>query len=119
MIYSSKQINQLHRDFARVTDELQTLNLVGIGQAQQLENERARNFIKHGVGRRLRVLKKATEEIFRVFPPERENVLGHEDVTELQVYLHAFVINLFGVLENWTWRRIVRISGLMLAAESV
>lgn len=74
-----------------------------MNEIQGLESVGARKFLAHGVGRRLSILKRSCEAIFEIFPPERDSVLNRGEVTEVQIYLHAFVMNLFGVFDSWAW----------------
>jgi hypothetical protein len=48
------------------------------------------------------------ERIFTLFPPAQERPLSHEVLTEVQICLHAFVINLSGVFDNWAWAFVLR-----------
>lgn len=84
-------------------EELQQLMFRGVVACQDPPNDHVRRFLAHGVGRRLSILKHSIEEIFRVFPPERISPLTNEDAVSLQLYLHAFLINLAGVFDNWAW----------------
>lgn len=101
--YTEEQAAQLRHDLHRVSDDLLNLNFKGMAESEGINEGKAREYLTHGVGRRLSVLKMSTEAIFRIFPPERDRVLSHDEVTEVQIYLHAFVMNLFGVFDNWAW----------------
>jgi hypothetical protein len=67
---------------------------------QQLRNERAREFFHHGVGRRLEILKRSIDNIFRCFPVRRIEMLERADRLDVEVNLHAFLINVYGIIEN-------------------
>ncbi len=71
--------------------------------AQEATNDDVRKYLNHGVGRRLSILKRSMERIFEIFPPTREEVLSHDEITSVQMFLHAFAINLSGVFDNWAW----------------
>lgn len=103
MFYKKKQIDQFHEEFGRVTADLQALQFRGMAEAQEAENEDVRKFLNHGAGRRISILKRSMEKIFEIFPPTREEVLSRNEVTSVQMFLHAFVINLSGVFDNWAW----------------
>lgn len=103
MTYSPEQVNQLQQDFVRVTAGLQDLNFQGLSEAQQIQSDDVGKYINHGVGRRLSILKKSTERLFEIFPPDRVEVLTIDEVIFVQIFLHAFVINLSGVFDNWAW----------------
>ena len=108
MFYSPKQIAQFRQEFGRVTTDLQALMFRGMAEAQGAQCDDVRKYLNHGVGRRLSILKRSTEQIFEIFPPDREQKLTRDEVTFVQVFLHAFVINLSGVFDNWAWAFIHR-----------
>src|SRR5262249_5817486 len=87
--------------------ELLELNFTGLSQSND-QPPAVRDYLRHGVGRRLGVLKKCLERIFSLFPPAQERPLSHEVLTEVQICLHAFVINLSGVFDNWAWAFVLR-----------
>jgi len=68
--------------------------------AERLRNERAKEFMKHGVARRLSLLYRCVENIFELFPPDRIEILEHNDRLDVEVNLHAFMINVYGIIEN-------------------
>lgn len=103
MFYSPEQIDKFHQEFGRVTADLQALMFRGLAEAQETQSDDVRKYLNHGVGRRLSILKRSIEEIFEIFPPTREERLSRDQVTSVQVFLHAFVINLSGVFDNWAW----------------
>ena len=103
VFYSPEQIDKIHQDFDRVTADLQALMFRGIEEAQGAQSDDARKYLRHGVGRRLSILKRSIEDIYEIFPPTREDRLSRDEVTSVQIFLHAFVINLSGVFDNWAW----------------
>lgn len=108
MAYSSEQIEHLNGECRRLAGELQALNFEGLGQSARQSSDRVIEHLQHGVGRRLGVLKAAMEEIFSVFPPAQEQPLGHDRLIGVQINLHAFVINLAGIFDNWAWAFVFR-----------
>jgi hypothetical protein len=82
--------------------------LTGLTVADARMPERARDYLSHGVGRRLSVLGASLDQIFDLFPPSRIAPLPHELATALQIHLHAFVINLNGVFDSWAWAFVLR-----------
>ena len=101
-------VTRLHRDHRKVVGDLQDLLIVGMTQAQRITAGHAHLHLTQGVGRRIGILKKTLEEIFRLFPPQRTETLDREDLTTVQIHLHAFVINLSGVFDNWAWAYLLR-----------
>lgn len=65
-----------------------------------LKNERAKEYIAHGVTRRLCVLYRCFENIFKLFPADKAERLTDEARMDLEINLHAFLINTYGIIEN-------------------
>ena len=58
------------------------------------------------MARRIRVLHRCTENIFLIypiFPFERETPLLRDELDDVMINLHAFLVNIFGVLDNLAW----------------
>lgn len=103
MTYSQKQLDEFQADFHQAMTDLLDLMFRGGDEYHHSLNDHVRRFLAHGVGRRLSVLKRAIEEIFAIFPPERKASLSDDEAVSLQINLHAFLINLAGVFDNWAW----------------
>jgi hypothetical protein len=108
MTYAVELLKQLRTNHGNVTRDLQTLMFEGLKQSELLDSEEAKRQLRHGVGRRLGVMKKSVEQIFTLFPPAQQTPLQRELLMEVQIYLHAFVINLSGVFDNWAWAFLFR-----------
>ncbi|MEA1980271.1 MAG: hypothetical protein U9N54_04780 [candidate division Zixibacteria bacterium] len=65
-----------------------------------LQNERAREFMQQGVNRRLWLLYRCVEKIFELFPPDRIERLEQDDRLDVEINLHAFLINIYGIIDN-------------------
>lgn len=65
-----------------------------------LADARAKEYILHGMGRRLKILKRCLANVFEIFPPSRTQPLKHDDLNEVQISLHAFVMNLTACLRT-------------------
>jgi hypothetical protein len=98
--YGDEALEQLHQEYAELTARYARLLIESIRYGQTLASERAREFMTHGVGRRLWIIYRCVINIFRLFPPEREKPLADDDRIDVQINHHAFLINVYGVLEN-------------------
>jgi hypothetical protein len=104
MPYTAEQVTDLKAKNARMLGSLQTLQLQCIVHGQALPADSpAREHLLHGAGRRLSVLKRALQRIFETFPPDVARPLEREPLADVQIYLHAFVMNLYGIFDNWAW----------------
>jgi len=65
-----------------------------------LRNERAKEFMQNGVNRRLLIVYRCVEKIFDLFPPDRIELLEENDRLDAEINLHAFLINIYGIIEN-------------------
>ena len=103
MTYSQEKLAKFQNDFHQAMIDLQDLMFRGVVECQNPPNDDVRRFLAHGVGRRLSVMKRSIEEMFTIFPPDREASLSNDEAVSLQIHLHAFLINLAGVFDNWAW----------------
>ncbi len=67
------------------------------------KNEKAIEYLSQGVGRRIKTTRRCLENVFNIFPPERTQLLEIEELNDLQINLHAFVMNVYGILDNIAW----------------
>ena len=68
-----------------------------------LKSDAAQEYLKHGVSRRMRVVARAVERIFDLCPPDRVELLDSNERCDVEINLHAFVINVHGLLDNLAW----------------
>jgi hypothetical protein len=69
----------------------------------KFSNERAQEFAVHGFARRLNTLARCLQNVFDVIPPELEGVPTVDDAKDAAIQVQAFVINVFGALDNLAW----------------
>lgn len=104
MPYTPETLVELEIKYQGVSQELKGLTERLLTKlAPKLSNERAQEYLNHGVCRRLRVIERCIQSIFLIFPPDRKNLLGRDELADVQINLHAFVINLYGVIDNFAW----------------
>ncbi len=66
------------------------------------KNKRANEYLLHGIARRLGIIKRCIENIYSIFPLKRERLLSRNELTDIVINLHAFLVNTFGLLDNIT-----------------
>lgn len=71
--------------------------------SSRLSNPIAREYLSQGVSRRLKVLERCICNIYCLFPPEKRNLLTKNELTDLSINLHAFFVNISGILDNLAW----------------
>jgi len=94
------KINGKYRKLEFSHDEL-LLKLMSF--QQRLKNEKAKEYLMQGVGRRLKILARCIKNIFTIFPAERTEHLSKEELADIDINLHAFFINISGVFDNLGW----------------
>jgi len=98
--FGDEALAQLHQEHAELTARYTRLLIACSRFGQTLASVRAREFMTHGVGRRLSIIYRCVINIFRLFPPEQEKPLSDYDRIDVQINHHSFLINVYGVIEN-------------------
>ena len=106
--YSQKTLDDLTEHQISLKEQMQRLMLDCIQQGQALPESLAREHMVRGAGRRLGILIHSTESIFALFPLSTTKPLHRDALADIQVHLHAFLMNLYGVFENWGWAFVLR-----------
>jgi len=94
---------------ARELDD-RCLGLVGDGHllrdqfaVREYRNDRSYEFVRYGFCRRLKVLIQCLENVFDILPPNRADLPAAEELSEAEINIQAFVINVFGSIDNLAW----------------
>jgi len=104
MTYTREHSEHFNRECERLTDALQQLQLQVVVQGQPLEaTSRLREHLLRGAARRIGVIRRAVQNIYSLFPPETVRPLDADALADVQINLHAFVMNLYGLYDNWAW----------------
>ena len=107
-MYSDEGIEHLLREHPRVDMGLERLEVVTLQNSDSLTNDRARTFLRNGVGRRLRLLRRCLANVFELFPPAAIKPIDQDDLDDTVINLHAFVINTYGLFDNLAWAFVSR-----------
>ncbi len=101
--YSSDALDQLDEQQAAIDADLERILFLVAENTSSLTNARAREYLLNGVGRRLRILRRGINNVFRLFPPSAVEPIETDYLDDALISLHAFVINLYGLLDNLAW----------------
>jgi len=101
--YSDAGVEALVREQPEVLDQLQRATEQALEQSAFAANERAREYLRSGVGRRLRVLHRTLSNMFELFPVSTVRPIDRDDLDDAQINLHAFIMNLYGLFDNLAW----------------
>lgn len=104
MRYSQEVAEELERNVILVRKEIRdTLGSLFGEVAPLLKNERAKEFLRNGVCRRLQTIQRCITNIFSIFPVDRTELLDWDELGDVGINLHAFLINAHGVPDNLMW----------------
>ncbi|WP_027155833.1 hypothetical protein [Mesorhizobium sp. WSM2561] len=84
----------MHRQFAELRDRF-------LGRKYQ--TERGHEFAYHGFSRRLGTMVRAVDVVFEKLPPELDEIPERDTVVDETLTIQAFVMNVFGCLDNLAW----------------
>src|SRR3954469_9344640 len=73
--------------------------------AYQFEHERAQEYARHGVARRIQTLRRCIENVFRLIPPATVKVPSKPKLKDAEINIQAFLANTYGAVDNlgWVW----------------
>jgi hypothetical protein len=104
MKYSQEQVQEIQQGYKEVLEELKGLTISLVRDSPpSLSVKRAQEYLDHGVCRRFGIIQQCIRNIFSVFPPDRTKLLNEQERSDVEINLHAFVINLYGVSDNLAW----------------
>ena len=95
-----RSIAEKYAEVGRIHDQL-ALRLSSI--LSSIRNTEAKEYLTQGVGRRLSILTRCIHNIFSIFPVRRTEHLALEELADVDINLHAFFVNLSGLLDNLGW----------------
>ena len=102
-ILSDTDIEKIENDLIFLKSRYVKLIDIIWGVVDVLKNDKAKEYLFHGVARRLDVIERCVENIYSLFPLRRETLLSREELKDVDINLHAFFVNIFGLLENMAW----------------
>jgi hypothetical protein len=98
--YSPEQIEDYERNRHEWMDRAEALLTTILTHTFQVE--RASEFARTGFGRRLGYLEHAMKRMDAVYPPNSPDA-SREQVRDAELILQAFVMNVFGAIDNLAW----------------
>ncbi len=104
MRLSPEQARKVAAEFQPTADRLDDALLSVLTKLVPLaKNEKAIEYLEQGVGRRIKTARRCFDNLFKIFPPERTRLLQIEELNDIQINLHAFAMNIYGILDNIAW----------------
>ena len=103
MFYPPEAVEAFERNHLEIQHELFVAYVEAVTFAQNLTNTEAAGYMRHGVARRLGLIRKCSSNIFDLYPPDRTQPLGRETLEEVTINLHAFVLHVNALQDNLAW----------------
>ncbi|WP_166807752.1 hypothetical protein [Candidatus Chlorobium masyuteum] len=108
MVYQLTAVDKLQQEHSMVQADLVEIYIKTCQAGNSVGNTRAREYLLHGAERRVRLLRGCLSNVFKQFPPDATKPITSEALEEVQISLHAFVMNLYGFFENLAWAYVFR-----------
>lgn len=108
MPYTADQCKQLILELHEAGERLTKLMRDCVIHALPFNEGRAAHHLRFGAARRIGVVRTAIMNIFEKFPPDTERPLKMDDLHDVDINLHAFVMNVSGIFDNLAWAFIER-----------
>ena len=103
MAYDEENIKKIKEGYAEIDNIHRELMLKLSHLRLKLTNENACEYLMQGVCRRLNILTKCLHNIFKIYPVEKTDLIPRDDLTDLDINLHAFFVNISGMFDNLGW----------------
>ena len=96
-------VDKIKSELALINSRYLDLTIKLWGLYNRLKTEKAKEYLSHGVMRRLGTMMRSIENVFTIFPIEKGTLLSMNELKDVDINLHAFFINIFGLLDNLAW----------------
>jgi len=103
MAYSEENTRKIKEEYDGIDAIYNRLKFDIASFDSKLKNKKSHEYLLEGVSRRLGILARCIRNIFRIFPVEKKDLLSRDDLTDLAINLHAFVVNISGIIDNLGW----------------
>ncbi len=104
MSLAPEAIAEFTEQYPKIHSRLEWLNLnLLIELAPTLKIDRAREYLQHGVCRRLKTIDRCLVNVFTIYPPARTALLTSAELNDVMINLQAFIMNVYGVTDNVAW----------------
>jgi len=101
MFYSKSNISLVESKLSDLTSKYYDLQMLLYSFIGNMKNQKAIEYLRHGVLRRLIIVYRSINNIFTLFPLKSETRLDNDILNDLEINLHSFLINIYGIIENY------------------
>ena len=91
MRLSPEGVAKVASEYPSIRSRLEWLNVRVLTElGPTVKNDKAREYLQHGVGRRLRTIERCMANVFETFPPVRTELLKPRELHAVQINLQGF-----------------------------
>ncbi|MER9456567.1 hypothetical protein [Mesorhizobium sp. M0478] len=102
-----KQFEEAYEQWVPRQEKLMTAYMV-----QAYRSEKASEYARHGLSRRLQSLRHGIDRAFEAIPPEAEEPPSRDQLMDATAFIHSFLVSVYGGLDNiariWCWEAEVK-----------
>jgi hypothetical protein len=99
--FTKKQIAELRLKHATI--EKKTDNLLLKFVYFPLKNEQAKHYAQQGFARRVQLLRRCIDNVFKIIPPGTVTIPSKARLYDAEINIQAFLANLYGIVDNLAW----------------
>lgn len=67
------------------------------------KNEQSKHYSEQGFARRIQVLRRCIDNVFKIIPPGTVKVPSKARLHDAQINIQAFLANVYGIVDNLAW----------------
>ncbi len=108
--YTAEQITKLNTQYKTVKEEYDSLLMLHSQKSPNIgyknwfyKTDKGYKYANHGVLVRLNLLQKCINNIFNLYPPNKNEKLNNEELDNINIFLHSFVINTSAIFDSIAW----------------
>lgn len=99
--FSDEDLEKIKISYDEVTKTYRSLLLTYT--TKNFRTAEATEFARHGFARRLKTLARCIHNVFDLCPPNIDRKLSEDELADLVINLQAFILNVYGALDNLAW----------------
>lgn len=104
IFYTDENIDRLQAKYYELQTRINDISAWSLAfLPNAIKSKIAIEYMQHGVCRRLKVIGRSCQNIFDILPLDRQTILSSDELNDIQINLHAFLINVHGILDNIAW----------------
>jgi hypothetical protein len=101
MYFSDDALKKLEVEYRTLNKKLEKLFEGYV--LRKYQDPRAREHANQGFARRLRIMVRCIDNVFRMLPPDRTELPSRDELSDAAINIQSFVFNVFGSIDNLAW----------------